>query len=230
MKGACFRLIRPASIVLYGKGGVCPSYPVVVSMEECVSYLAVVSTRTSLFSATCVYPILWRSWTALRLTYHLIFYILLPRCQNLLLFSAMLLCYAYAYAYAPLCISPPLSLISIPVLSGTSLQQDVCGRLILGYNRWYFYLVHPTPFCQCHSTFADECTVACDVFSFSGITRGLAKLFFRIRQGRRLYDRPGCGWQVARICIPHIRRSSFGQRCHGPGAFPGRQGRLCAVF
>ena len=230
-EGCVSRLIPLMSIVLYGKGGVCPCYPVVVSVEECVSYLAVVSTRTSLSSATCVYPILRQAWTALSLTYHLLFYILLPRCQNLLLSSAMSLC--YAYAYAPLCISPPLSIISIPVLSGTSLQQDVCWRIILGYNRWYFYLVHPTPLCQCQSTFAnfsDECVVACDVFSFSGLTRRLAKLFFRVRQGRRMYDRPGCGWQVARICIPHIRRSSFCQRRHGPGTFPRWQGCLCAAF
>ena len=41
-------LIPPVSIVLYGKGGMCPCYPVVVSMDDCVNYIAVVSTRTSL--------------------------------------------------------------------------------------------------------------------------------------------------------------------------------------
>jgi hypothetical protein len=41
--------------------------------------------------------------------------------------------------------SPPLSLTSLPVLLATSLQQDVCRRLILGYNRWYFLpLSHPS--------------------------------------------------------------------------------------
>jgi hypothetical protein len=35
--------------------------------------------------------------------------------------------------------SPPLSLTSLPVLLATSLQQNVCRRLILGYNRWYFF-------------------------------------------------------------------------------------------
>jgi hypothetical protein len=150
-EGYVLRHIHPVSTVLYGKGGVCPHYPVVLSTKECVSYLAVVSTRTNLSCSTCVYPMLWRAWTASCITYcvdHLLFHILLPRCQNLLLFSAMSLCYAYAYAYAytPLCICPPLSLISIAVLCATSLQQDVCRRLILGYNRWYFISLTLPPF------------------------------------------------------------------------------------
>src|ERR1700761_3844768 len=41
--------------------------------------------------------------------------------------------------------SAPLLLISFPVLLATFLQQDVCQRLILGYNRWYFISAHLTP-------------------------------------------------------------------------------------
>ena len=47
---------------------------------------------------------------------------------------------------------------------------------------------------------------------------------------RSTHDRPGCGWQVARIRIPHIRRSNFFQCRHGPGTFPRWQGCLCAAF
>ena len=36
------------------------------------------------------------------------------------------------------------------------------------------------------------------------LTRGLAKLLFRVWQSRRLYDRPGRGWQVTRLCVPHL--------------------------
>ena len=89
----------------------CPTVaPVVISTTEasqCVSCLAVVSTRTRV--STC-YMRLPRCCGELRwhiaLTYssfHFLFHILLPRCQNLLVFSAMSLC--YAYAYTPLCIS-----------------------------------------------------------------------------------------------------------------------------
>ncbi|KAH8979513.1 hypothetical protein EDB83DRAFT_2494009, partial [Lactarius deliciosus] len=56
--------------------------------------------------------------------------------------------------------SAPLSLISFPVLPATCLQQDVCRRLILGYNRWYFISAHPTPsLLQCHVHFANSLNV-----------------------------------------------------------------------
>ena len=127
---------------------VCPTfYPVisrVLVLRKTVrpaTTLAVVSTRTRVFSLCYTPSMLWLAWMASRLTLYSLFslfHILLPRCQHLLLsFSAMSLCYAYAYAYAPLCISPPLSITSVAVLCAT-LQQDVCRRLILGYNRWYF--------------------------------------------------------------------------------------------
>ena len=74
------------------------------------------------------------------------FRILLPRCQT--------------YFCSPLCrfatptpilrsASPPLSITSLRVLSAKyRLQQDVCWRLILGYNRWYFFLISIHPFCN----------------------------------------------------------------------------------
>jgi hypothetical protein len=118
--------------------------------------------------ATCVYQMLWRASMASRLTCTVVlisslFRILLPRMSNLLVFSAMSLCYAYAYAYPPLSASPPpLSITSLRVLSAKyRLQQDVCWRLILGYNRWYFFppISHPIhcPLLQCHVHFANLC-------------------------------------------------------------------------
>ena len=112
--------------------------------------------------------------------------------------------------------SPPLSLTSLPVLLATSLQQDVCRRLILGYNRWYFlplltsFHTHVTfsiPFLQCHvhfANFVELCGGARVIFFSLFITRGLAELLFRVRQSRRLHDRPGRRWQVTRFCIPHV--------------------------
>ena len=125
--------------------------------------------------ATCVLPDVVASFDGItphvyRRSHHLflIFRILLPRMSNLLVFSAMSLCYAYAYAYPPLSASPPpLSITPLRVLSAKyRLQQDVCWRLILGYNRWYLFplISHPThcpPFCNVMSillTYA-ECAV-----------------------------------------------------------------------
>jgi len=133
-------------------------------------------------------------------------------------FCSMSLCYAYAYAYAIILrsASPPLSLTSLPVLSATCLQQDVCRRLILGYNRWYlshFHAILSCPYLQCHIHFANLlnlCGGGRVMVVFFFILRGLAKLLFRIRQSRRLHDRPGRRWQVARVCLPHVRRSGFG--------------------
>jgi hypothetical protein len=129
---------------------VCPVISRVLVLRKTVrpaTTLAVVSTRTRVFFPCYTPSMLWLAWMALRLTLYSLFslfHILLPRCQHLLLsFPAMSLCYAYAYAYAPLCISPPLSITSVAVLCATSLQQDVCRRLILGYNRWYFISFHP---------------------------------------------------------------------------------------
>ena len=48
----------------------------------------------------------------------------------------------------PLC-TAPLSIISLSdtgTTPATCLQQDVCRRLILGYNRWYFISAHLAPF------------------------------------------------------------------------------------
>ena len=106
--------------------------PVVVMFlqrNSASDYLAVVSTRTRVQSlhllATCVYQMLWRASMAppstsrvsppLSISYTLSCYSS-PRCQNLLLFSAMSLCYAYAYAYAYATIlrsaSPPVAYLS----------------------------------------------------------------------------------------------------------------------
>ena len=57
--------------------------------------------------------------------------------------------------------------------------------------------------------------------------RGLAELFFRVWQGRRMHHRSGRRRQVARFCLPHVRRPSFGQRSNDPGTFPRRKGRPC---
>lgn len=65
-------------------------------------------------------------------------------------------------------------------------------------------------------------------FFFFFIPRGLAKLLYRVRQSRRLHNCPGRRWQVTRFCLPHVRRSGFGERRHGPRAFSRWEGRPCA--
>lgn len=81
--------------------------------------------------ATCVYQMLWRASMASRLTCTVfsspLFRILLPRCQNLLLCSAMSLCYAYAYAYPPLCISTSVDYLSF----GYYPPNNVTARCLL---------------------------------------------------------------------------------------------------
>jgi len=110
----------------------------------------------------------------------------------------------YAYAYAalhPLCrLPPPSSGYTI----ATCLQQDVCRRLILGYNRWYFFFLisfHSLAPCNVKVHFANLLNVRRRVIFY---IRGLAKLLFRVRKSRCLHDRPGRRWQVARVCIPHV--------------------------
>ena len=68
------------------------------------------------------------------------------------------------------------------------------------------------PYLQCHVHFANLLNLCGGgrVMVFFFILRGLAKLLFRVRQSRRLHDRPGRRWQVARLCLPHVRRSGFG--------------------
>ena len=102
--------------LLYVKGGVCVPRvvaPVVHIYKRTVRQLlsgSVHAYESPPPPATCVYQMLWRASMASRLTCTVVlisslFRILLPRMSNLLVFSAMSLCYAYAYAYPPLCIS-----------------------------------------------------------------------------------------------------------------------------
>jgi hypothetical protein len=134
--------------LLYVKGGVCAPRvaPVVHIYRSTVRQLLSGSVHAyESPPATCVYQMLWRASMASRLTCTVflissLFRILLPRMSNLLVFSAMSLCYAYAYAYPPLCISSTsVDYLSSGTIRQISLQQDVCWRLILGYNRWYFF-------------------------------------------------------------------------------------------
>lgn len=137
-----------------------PVVVIILQRNSASDYLAVVSTRTrvqSLHSPTCLLHAFTRCCGGLRwhlpaphvyhpplsISYTLSCYSS-PRCQNLLLFSAMSLCYVYAYATILRSASPPLSLTSLVVLSATCLQQDVCRWLILGYNRWYLSHFHAT--------------------------------------------------------------------------------------
>ncbi len=112
---------------------------------QCVSCLAVVSTRTSFYLlhafTRCCGELRWHHASRVPSFLISLFRILLPRMSNLLVFSAMSLCYVYAYAYPPLCISSSTTVdyLSSGTIRQISLQQDVCWRLILGYNRWYFF-------------------------------------------------------------------------------------------
>src|SRR6267142_452350 len=146
----------------WGRAVVCPPTPPRVSCapdghnpteKQCVNnYLAVVSTRTRVVSplhllATCVYQMLWRaSMTSPSLTCYpslSIFYTVSLLLQDVKTYFRSPLCRFAMPTPTPTPIlrsaSPPLSLTSLPVLLATSLQQNVCRRLILGYNRWYFF-------------------------------------------------------------------------------------------
>ena len=46
------------------------------------------------------------------------------------------------------------------------------------------------------------------------ITRRLAELLFGIRHGRRMYHRSRRRRQVTRVCVPHLRGPTLGQRSH----------------
>ncbi|KAF8267772.1 hypothetical protein EI94DRAFT_1272373 [Lactarius quietus] len=75
-----------------------------------------------------------------------------------------------AYAYALFLRSAHLCRFT-SFLSGTTrhvlLQQDVCRRLIMGYNQWYFPSGHPFAM-PCHHANYLRCAVAaCAAFSFS---------------------------------------------------------------
>lgn len=59
--------------------------------------------------------------------FHLLIPYLATKMSNLLLFSAMSLCYAYAYAYPPLCISTSVDYLS----SGTIRQIVLTARCLL---------------------------------------------------------------------------------------------------
>ena len=138
--------------------------PVVViflQRNSASGYLAVVSTRTrvqSLHLPTCLLHAFTRCCGELRWhlpaphVYHpplspfLTPYLATPLQDVKTYFCSMSLCYAYAYDTILRSASPPLSLTSLPVLSATCLQQDVCRRLILGYNRWYLSHFHATLF------------------------------------------------------------------------------------
>ena len=161
-------ILYPSSL-LYVKGGVCAPRvaPVVHIYRSTVRQLLSGSVHAyESPPATCVYQMLWRASMASRLTCTVflisLFRILLPRMSNLLVFSAMSLCYAYAYAYPPLCISSTsVDYLSSGTIRQISLQQDVCWRLILGYNRWYFfpplYHIPLTALLQCHVHFTNLC-------------------------------------------------------------------------
>ena len=157
-----------------GEGGCVPSHPTPVFLvprdghnpteKQCVDYLAVVSTRTRVVSplhllATCVYQMLWRaSMASPSLTCYpslSIFYTVCLLPQDVKTYFCSPLCRFAMPMPTPILrsASPPLSLTSLPVLLATSLQQNVCRRLILGYNRWYFFPLPHThtfsvPFCN----------------------------------------------------------------------------------
>ncbi|KAH9040854.1 hypothetical protein EDB83DRAFT_2409835 [Lactarius deliciosus] len=128
--------------------------------------------------------------------------------------------------------SAPLSLISFLVLPATCLQQDVCRRLILGYKQWYFISTDPTPsLLQYHVHYANSLNVRWrrvmpfPLVSFSiSFNQTACETFFRVRRSRRLHHRLGCRWQVARLCVPHVRRSRVHQCSHDPGTLPGQKG------
>jgi hypothetical protein len=140
--------------------------------KQCVSYLAVVSTRTRVVSplhllATCFYQMLWRAsmaspsltcYPSLSIFLHRI--LATPRCQNLLPFSAMSLCYAYAYAYPPLCISTSVAylpsgttrhILTARCLSAAypGIQQMVLFYLFFTHTRYVLcpFFAMSCPFC-----------------------------------------------------------------------------------
>jgi hypothetical protein len=65
------------------------------------------------------------------------------------------------------------------------------------------------------------------VYFSSILTRGLAELFFRVWQSRRMHHRSGRRRQVARLCVPHLRGPRISQRSHDPGTLPRRKGCPC---
>ena len=88
-------------------------------------------------TATLLYAFT-RSWMASRLTYR---FFIFPHLAATKMMSK-LTCVLRYVALLRLRLRPvlrsasaPLSLISFPILPTTSLRQDVCRRLILGYNR-----------------------------------------------------------------------------------------------
>jgi hypothetical protein len=201
--------------VLYVKGGrrVCvPPFPrsgcpsPYLQRHSAVSCLAVVSTRTSfhlLHAFTrCCGELRWHLASRVP-SFTSLFPYLATKMSNLLLFTAMSLCYAYAYAYPPLCISTSVDYLS----SGTIRQISFTARCLLaaypGIQQMVLFSYLDPPLLQCHvhfANFAEFVRVVCD----SLYTRGLAKLLFRVRQSRRMHNRPGRRWQVTRLCFPHI--------------------------
>jgi len=149
-------------LLLYVKGGVyAPRVaPVVHIYRSTVRQLLSGSVHAyeSPPPATCVYQMLWRtSSMASRLTCTVflisLFRILVPRMSNLLVFSAMSLC--YAYAYPPLCIPSA----SVDYLSsGTIRQILLTARCLLAAYPGIQQMVLFPPFIS-HSTHCPFCNV-----------------------------------------------------------------------
>jgi hypothetical protein len=154
------------SLLLYVKGGVCAAHRVVVAPVVHIYRSTVrqllsgsVHAYESPPPATCVYQMLWRASMASRLTctvFLIIFRILLPRMSNLLVFSAMSLCYAYAYAY------PPLSTSVDYLSSGTIRQISFTARCLLAAYPGIQQMVLFSPPLISHPT---HCLTHCNVMS-----------------------------------------------------------------
>ena len=127
----------------------CPLSLVHIYREaQSVSCLVVVSTRTSFLLlhafTRCCGELRWRRASRVP-SFISLFRILLPRCQT---YFCSPLCRFATPTPTPILrsASPPLSITSLRVtIRQMSLQQDVCWRLILGYNRWYFFFLISIP-------------------------------------------------------------------------------------
>jgi hypothetical protein len=160
-------------LLLYVKGGVCAAprvvAPVVHIYRSTVRQLlsgsvhAYESLHLLHAFTRCCGELRWHRASRVP-SFSSLFRILLPRMSNLLVFSAMSLCYAYAYAYPPLCISST----SVDYLSsGTIRQISFTARCLLAAYPGIQQMVlfsppyitsHSLPHSlQCHVHFANLC-------------------------------------------------------------------------